>query len=493
MTDTRLRRLGALTAVVLAVVGAGLSPIVGAVPAAPSAGYPAVPPELRRYYEQDLSWEKCAPAPQFDCAALLAPLDYAHPLAGDIKLTVMRKAASGKGEQRIGSLQINPGGPGVQALDYLVNNADAFSASLRASYDLVAMDVRGTGDSTPVDCGPDPAPADNPVDIDANAAVNERIAATCERHAGELLPHVGTLDTARDMDVLRALLDDERLHYYGMSYGGYLGTAYAELFPSRVGRMVLDGPMDPALDGFDRWLDSARGYQKAWEVFAEDCATRDDCPVGRSPQEAAQTLDALRAQLNRAPILQGKDIRVTGEYLSVSIKGALRGHRWEDLRQMLREVRDGVPTVVEQYSDDTPSGEQAFWVISCLSSTLGARLTPAEAKAARAKFIEVSPQFGESTALGLTGCTHWPAPANQTSHPVTAPGAAPILIIGTTGDPATPYRWARSVARHLSSGRLLTYDNTVHTATFAGSACIDTAVDRYLVSGQLPPEGKICT
>ncbi|MEV7559596.1 alpha/beta hydrolase [Streptomyces sp. NPDC089795] len=454
---------------------------------------PAVAPELRRYYEQELTWAPCSGAPTFDCALVTVPLDYAQPEGGDIDLAAIRKPAGGTGKQRIGSLQINPGGPGAQALEYLVGKLDIFPPSIRASYDLVAMDPRGIGDSTPVDCGPDPAPAHDPADIDANAAAYDRVAAACERHAGELLPHVGTPDVARDMDVLRALLGDDRLNYYGMSYGTYLGATYAEMFPSRVGRMVLDGAMDPALDAYRRWLDTARGYQKAWEAFAADCVTRTDCPVGHSVQEAARILDALRRTLNRAPLRHDEDTTVTGEDLSVSIKGTLRPHAWEDLRRMLREVQGGDTTTVRQYSDDTPSGDQAFWVVSCLSSMLGARFTPAEAKAALARFVEVSPQFGESTVLGLLGCTHWPTPANQTSHPITAPGAAPILVIGSTGDPATPYNWSRSLARRLSSGHLLTYDNTIHVAGFAGSACIDSAIDRYLISGRLPPAGKVCT
>ncbi|WP_409472058.1 alpha/beta hydrolase [Streptomyces sp. HC307] len=470
-----------------------------------NAAEAAVPPELRRYYQQELHWKSCPDSPSFQCTTVKVPLDYAHPNAGEILLKAARKKATGNGA-RIGSLLVNPGGPGASATDFLVGTADSFSPSVRASYDLVAVDPRGVGDSTPVDCKTDiPATtmgfgldlSADPAKIGTYDEAFKQVAAACARHAGRLLPHVGTLDAARDMDVLRALLGDDRLHYVGLSYGTYLGATYADLFPSRVGRLVLDGAMDPALDGYQRILQIAAGHQTAWESFAADCAARTDCPLGHSVEEIGRGLDTLRRSLDRAPLQQGKDISVTGEDLFLAVTTALRAYLWEELRAALRGVLAGDTTALQQLldadEDDSGNAIEALYAVNCLSSLSGPRFTPAQAQAALPQFLRASPQFGESMGVLLMMCAHWPVPPTQPAHPLTAPGAAPILVVGTTRDPATPYPWAKALARQLSSGRLLTYDADGHTAYFRGSTCIGTAVDRYLTRGQLPPTGKVCT
>ncbi|MFD7402524.1 alpha/beta hydrolase [Streptomyces sp. NPDC059866] len=465
----------------------------------------AVSPELRRYYQQELHWVPCPDSPPFQCTTVKVPLDYAHPDAGDILLKATRKKATGNGA-RIGSLLVNPGGPGVSAVDFLAGTADGFSPAVRASYDLVAVDPRGVGESTPVDCETDipatsmgflPNLSADPAEIGAYDEAFKQVATTCARDAGRLLPHVGTLDAARDMDVLRALLGDDRLHYVGISYGTYLGATYADLFPSRVGRLVLDGAVDPTLDGYQHVLQVAAGYQTAWESFAADCASRTDCPLGHSVEEISRGLDTLRSSLDRAPIQRGKDISVTGEDLMLAVTTALRDYLWEELRAALRGVLAGDTTALQQLlgteEDDSGNAIEALYAVNCLSSPTGPRFTPAQAQAALPQFLRASPQFGESMGLLLMMCAHWPVPPAQPAHPLTAPGAAPILVVGTTRDPATPYPWAKALARQLSSGRLLTYDADGHAAYRRGSTCIDTAVDRYLTRGQLPPTGKVCT
>jgi pimeloyl-ACP methyl ester carboxylesterase len=464
-----------------------------------------VPPELRRYYEQRLDWQPCQDVPGFRCATVTVPLDYAHPEKGDIHLTAARLKAEGTGRARVGSLLINPGGPGESAVDYLVAAAGTFSPAMRSAYDLVALDPRGVQYSTPLDCGTDTAVtpmgfglriSGDAAEIDTSYEAFEELADACERHAGELLPHLGTPDAARDMDVVRALLGDERLHYLGYSYGTYLGATYAELFPSRVGRMVLDGAVDPALDGYRENLDSTVGYQVAWESFAADCAARPDCPVGHSVQEAGRVLNSLREKLDRTPIRQGKDITVTGDDLITAVITALREASWEELRTVLAQVLAGDTTELQQFAgtDENDSGNaaDALLAIDCLSSTLGARFSSAQAQAALPAFLRASPQFGDSLATFLVLCTHWPVPPTQAPHPIVAPGAAPILVVGTTRDPATPYPWAQSLARQLDSGRLLTYDGDGHTAYHRGSPCIDDAVDLYLTHGELPAPGTVC-
>ncbi|MFF3687427.1 alpha/beta hydrolase [Streptomyces sp. NPDC002187] len=465
----------------------------------------SVPPGLRRYHQQKLLWESCPGAPSLQCTTVKVPLDYAHPDAGDLLLKVTRKKATGNGI-RIGSLLVNPGGPGESAINSLLGGADRFSPSVRASYDLVAMDPRGVQYSTPVVCESDTVTtaagvgrhmSTDSTEIASDDAGYEQFSNACAQHAGRLLPHVGTLDAARDMDVLRALLGDDRLHYVGFSYGSYLGATYADLFPSRVGRMMLDGAVDPAMDGYQDFLQTAAGYQLAWESFAADCAARSDCPLGHSVKEISRRLDTLRRSLDRIPLRQGKDISITGDDLLTAVTTALRVPEWELLRAALRGVPAGDTTALQQLlgsAEDTSSNAaDAFYAISCLSTPLAPRFTSAEVQAALPQFLSASPQFGKLYATGLMQCAHWPVPPTQPAQPVSAPGASPILIAGTTRDPATPYPWAKALARQLSSSRLLTYDADGHLAYQRGSTCVDTAVDRYLTLGQLPPVGKICT
>ncbi|MFF3498871.1 alpha/beta hydrolase [Streptomyces sp. NPDC003247] len=467
----------------------------------------AVPPGLLRYHQQELLWEPCPGSPSFQCTTMKVPLDYARPDAGDLLLKATRKKSTGDGAARRGSLLVNPGGPGASAIDFLVGGgADRFSPAVRAAYDLVALDPRGVQHSTPVDCGTDTSTnssglgrhlsADS-AEFTAHDAEYEQFTAACARHAGRLLPHLGTLDAARDMDLFRALVGDDRLHYLGFSYGTYLGTTYADLFPSRVGRMVLDGAVDPSLDGYQDVLQTAAGYQQAWESFAAACAARTDCPLGRSVEEISRGLDTLRRSLDRVPLRQGKDISVSGDELLIAIATALRAPEWELLRTALRQVLAGDTTALQRLlgsaTDTSSNATDAFFAISCLSAPLAPRFSSAEVQAALPQFLRTSPQFGRLFATPLMQCAHWPVPPAQPSRTVSAPDAAPILVVGTTRDPATPYPWAKALTRQLSSGRLLTYDADGHAAYHRGNACVVTAVDRYLTQGQLPPVGTICT
>ncbi|MGW3513475.1 alpha/beta hydrolase [Streptomyces sp. NPDC000994] len=465
-----------------------------------------VPAGLLRYYQQQLDWKPCPKKPAFQCTTLKAPLDYAHPDAGDITLAATRKRATGTGAKRIGSLLYNPGGPGFPAITGLWAAADAFSPSVRSAYDLVAVDPRGVGDSTPVDCNTDTAKAlpnagvittAGKPDFEGMDAVNEKTADACRLHAGRLLPHVGTLEAARDLDLMRALVGDERLHFLGLSYGTYLGATYAELFPTRVGRMVLDGAVDPSINGYHRFLDSAHGHQVAWESFAADCATRTDCPVGHSVEEANRTLDALVAALDQNPLQPGKDVTITGQFLLAVVAIALQAPAWEELRVLLSKVTRRDTTGLQKLSaadqKNSVVGGLGLTAVNCLSAPLGPRFTPAQAEAALPDFVRVSPQFGAFYSTFLQDCAHWPVGPTQPSHRITAPGTPPILVVGTTRDPATPYVWSQALARQLSSGRLLTRNGDGHTAFFQGSTCVDTAIDRYLLNGQLPPVGTVCT
>ncbi|MEU4096316.1 alpha/beta hydrolase [Streptomyces sp. NPDC026673] len=475
----------------------------------------SVPTALRPYYEQKLTWRPC-PVAAFQCTEVRVPLDYAHPEAQDITLTAIRTKATGAGgAARIGSLQFNPGGPGASAVEALLASVEEFSPALRAAYDLVAVDPRGVGLSTSVNCATDtPAvslgrgmrmPDVDVATLEATDEANREVAEACEEHAGALLPHVGTVDAARDMDIMRALLGDERLHYLGLSYGTYLGTTYADLFPSRVGHLVLDGGVDPSIDGYQSMLNQAGGFQLAWESFAADCAARPDCPLGHSVAEAGRTLDALRDTLDRTPLRQGKDVIVTGDSITYTVQQGLMYPgsakppaypQWAELRGVLAGVLEGDTTALQRFvgsaEEDNDPGDQSFLAVHCLTAALGPRSTPAQVQSALPRFLRASPQFGTHWATQLMNCVHWPVPANQHPHRVTAPGAAPILVIGTLRDPATPYVEAQSLVRQLSSGHLLTWDGEGHAAFQRGSACVDRAVDAYLTQDRIPPAGTVC-
>ncbi|WP_137988551.1 alpha/beta hydrolase [Streptomyces vilmorinianum] len=517
------RRLLRTSATALAVAGLILSGCTGgsdaAAPAGPSsatspsgAATAATPdPALRTYYGQKPAWRDCG-VPRFQCATLRAPLDYAKPEAGEIKLAVSRVAATGPGK-RLGSLLVNPGGPGGSAVGYLQGYAGiGYPAPVRAQYDMVAVDPRGVARSEPVDCltGPqmdtytqvDQTP-DDAAETGALAASFMSFAAGCEKRSGAILPHVSTVDTARDMDIVRAVLGDEKLTYVGASYGTFLGATYAELFPARVGRLVLDGAMDPSLPAVDLNRDQTAGFETAFRAFAADCVTKPDCPLGtKSVAAASDNLKAFFRAVDADPVPTGES-RALGESLATTgvIAAMYDEGAWPQLREALTRAiggeGSGLLALADSYYEREPDGSYANLMfanaaVNCLdlpASFAG----PADAAKAVPSFEKASPVFGEGLAWAALNCTYWPTPATGRPHRITADGAAPIVVVGTTRDPATPYKWAQSLADQLSSGSLLTYEGDGHTAYGRGSDCIDTAINTYLLDGTVPKDGKRCT
>lgn len=286
--------------------------------AADSALPTAVPGALKAYYGQQLSWRECG-VPGFECASMKAPLDYDKPASGDIKLAVARKKATGPGK-RLGSLLVNPGGPGGSAIQYLQQYAAlGYPAPVRAQYDMVAVDPRGVARSEPVECldgkrmdaytQTDVTP-DDQQETDQLVAAFKEFAQGCEKKSGQVLPHVSTVEAARDMDVLRAVLGDEKLQYVGASYGTFLGATYAGLYPARAGRLVLDGAMDPSLPARSMNLDQTGGFETAFQSFAKDCVARKDCPLGTaSPDDAGRRLKDFFRTLDAKPVPTGDPAR----------------------------------------------------------------------------------------------------------------------------------------------------------------------------------------
>ncbi|MET4924611.1 alpha/beta hydrolase [Streptomyces sp. PSRA5] len=509
MDFRRLFRLSAtgLAAAVLLVSGctSGDSSSSGAESAVSGA-----PTELKKFYGQKLGWRDCG-VPGFQCATMKAPLDYGEPDGTEIRLAVARKKATGPGK-RLGSLQVNPGGPGGSAIDYLQGYAGiGYPAPVRARYDMVAMDPRGVARSAPVECFTgkemdaytqvDQTP-DDAAERKILADSYKKLARGCEKRSAEVLPHVSTIEAARDMDIFRAVLGDKKLPYVGASYGTFLGATYAELFPTRVGRFVLDGAMDPSLPAAELNRDQTAGFETAFKAFAADCVKQPDCPLGTgSPADAGKRMKEFFNALDAKPIPTGEP-RELGESLATTgvINAMYDESAWPGLRESLSSAMDGdgsgLLALADSYYERAGDGSftnlmYANAAVNCLDLP-AAYTEPAEVEKAVPSFQKASPVFGTGLAWSSLSCAYWPTKATGAPHRIEAKGAAPILVVGTTRDPATPYKWAQSLADQLSSGVLLTYDGDGHTAYGRGSDCVDTAINTYLLEGTPPKSGKKC-
>ncbi|MGQ5603133.1 MULTISPECIES: alpha/beta hydrolase [unclassified Streptomyces] len=476
----------------------------------------ATPSALTSYYEQKLKWRDCG-VPGFQCATMKAPLDYAKPSEGDVRLAVARKKATGPGE-RLGSLLVNPGGPGGSAIGYLQQYAGiGYPEEVRARYDMVAVDPRGVARSEPIECldgremdaytQTDVTP-DDQGEADELVGAYQKFAEGCGADAPKLLRHVSTVEAARDMDILRAVLGDKKLTYVGASYGTFLGATYAGLFPDRAGRLVLDGAMDPSLPARRLNLEQTAGFETAFQSFAKDCVKQPDCPLGdknTTPDQVGKNLKAFFDDLDAEPIPTGdadgrrltESLATTGVIAAMYDEGA-----WQQLRESLTSAikeKDGAGLLVlsdSYYEREADGGYSNLMFanasVNCLDLP-AAFSTPDEVREALPEFEKASPVFGEGLAWSSLNCAYWPVEPTGEPHRIEAAGATPIVVVGTTRDPATPYRWAEALAGQLSSGRLLTYEGDGHTAYGRGSACIDSAINTYLLRGTAPEDGTRCS
>ncbi|MEU2978535.1 alpha/beta hydrolase [Streptomyces hirsutus] len=476
----------------------------------------STPKALTPYYEQKPAWRDCG-VPGFQCATLKAPLDYADPAAGDIRLAVSRKKAEGPGE-RLGSLLVNPGGPGASAIDYLQAYAGiGYPKEVRARYDMVAVDPRGVARSEPVECldGPEmdaytqtDFTPDDEREADTLVAEYRKFAEGCGADAPKLLRHVSTIEAARDMDIVRAALGDEKLNYVGASYGTLLGATYAGLFPDRTGRLVLDGALDPSLSARQLNIEQTAGFETAFTAFAKDCVRQSDCPLGdrnTSSEEAGRNLKEFFAKTDAQPIPTGDaDGRELTESLAtIGVIAAMYDEgAWPLLRKALTVAMKenngaGLLALSDSYYERDTNGKYANLMfanaaVNCLDLP-PAFGSPDQVRDALPDFEKASPVFGEGFAWAALNCTYWPVAATGEPQRIEAKGAAPIVVVGTTRDPATPYRWAQALADQLASARLLTYEGDGHTAYGRGSDCIDSAINTYLVDGTPPADGKRCS
>ena len=502
-------------AVALAVLVAGCSG------SAAGSARAAAPTTLAGYYAQRLDWQPCDDG--FECAQLLVPFDYARPAGRRFSLPVIKLPATDP-SRRIGALVINPGGPGGSGVQYALGARSEFPSALLARFDIVGFDPRGVAASQPaLTCmtGPqldkylatDDMPA-NAAQLAEVVAQSKLYAARCAQNSAALLPYVGTQNAARDMDVLRAALGESRLTFLGKSYGTYLGTWYAQLFPHRVRALVLDGAVDPDTSSLQEDVTQAEGFQVAFRSFAAWCLAQANCPLGggsgaAGPGASAKSVDAAVARLeglivraNSAPLANklGDGQVADGAMLVNGVAAALYSKSyWMDLKTGLTGAFAGDGTVLVELAnllmERNPNGTYANLAdadtsISCLDRPWPRSLAAWQAAASVAS--RAAPLFGAPIVWGSLACAYWPVPSYPLPR-IRAAGAPPILVVGTLRDPATPYRWAQALAGDLSSGVLLGWNGDGHTAYGEGSACVDTIVNDYLIDLSVPRSGMICS
>lgn len=501
-------RYAAAALLVLGVTACTSASVVVPLPPPQPGATTAPTATLAHFYSQHAMWTACRNG--FQCTSISVPLDYAQPSGSAISLAVIRLPA-GDGSQRIGALLVNPGGPGVSGVDFIRAAADGFSDKIRAHYDIVGFDPRGVGASTPVRCLSDrqqdafmayDASPQTPAQEQGLFAISRQLAAGCLANSAALLAHVGTADAARDMDIIRAVMGDAQLHYYGYSYGTFLGAMYANEFPRNVGRMVLDGALDPALTATDLARGQLGGFVKALGDFEADCVRQKGCPVGSTISQAQARIAALIDDAGAHPLHSSTGRPVTQALVVLGVFYPLYEgtYGWPLLRQALARAEQGdgdlLLSISDQYAGRDAHGHyptnenEATYAVNCLDRP--DHSTVADYRALAAEFEKTSPLFGAYFAWGDVPCSVWPVSSGVVPGPLHAVGAAPILVVGTTHDPATPYQWAVNMASELSSGVLLTRVGEGHTAYGKGSVCIDTTIEAYLVHWIVPAKAKVC-
>lgn len=463
---------------------------------------------LRPFYTQKLVWHDCAQGKQ--CTTAKAPLDWKHPSAGEIDLALIRQQATGTKQ---GSLLVNPGGPGGSGYDFVKDSVNyATDKTLQSHFDIVGFDPRGVGRSTAVKCydaaqmddylyGITPGRRGSDAWIAENVTMSKEFGSACAKNTGALLDHVDTVSAARDLDLLRAVLGDKKLNYLGYSYGTYLGAVYAGLYPGKTGRLVLDGALDPAASNFDVTKVQAEGFESALRAYLAQCLTQKDCPFSGTVDDGMATISRLLASVEASPI-RNSDGRELGANTLVTaiIYPLYDATAWSYLNSMFTDVMKGSAriafTLADGYnsrnSDGTYSDNstEAFMAINCLDYSYDD--DPATMRAQAQELAQAAPVIGPYMAYGDIGCANWPYKTTVQRGPIAAAGSAPILVVGTTNDPATPYVWAKDLASELENGHLLTYKGEGHTAYNKSNSCVNDAVDSFLVDGTIPPKGTTC-
>jgi pimeloyl-ACP methyl ester carboxylesterase len=517
MTARRIAAAAALAAAALLLPGCVLIPFLPGVDTGREETVTThtdeeVASELEPFYKQSLTWTSLGG--DIDHTEITVPLDWDDPTGATIQIAVARHRASNP----IGSLLLNPGGPGGSGYEFVEYSAGfVVTPAVLSRYDLIGFDPRGVNNSSPVVCYTDPADQDELLYgtfdapygsdgwIDELEERESAWSAACLENTGPLLGHIDAGSVARDMDVIRAVLGDESLSYLGYSYGTYLGATYAELFPEKVGRMVLDGAVDPRVGDLDALAAQAAGFESAYRAFLEYCLAESDCPFdGSVPNALRQTADLL-ASVDGAG-LTSSDGRVLDSATAGTglIYNLYAEFLWSSLVGMLNDLEQGDADSTFDSADSyngrefgtyPENGSDIYTAVTCVEGSLGTDgIDPLEGLAI---IEEAAPTLGRYIALDDyvvldVVCSDWPTPVAEVPTEFDADGAPPILVVGTTNDPATPYAQAVSLARQLSSGVLVTYEGEGHTIYAQGVSCVDDTVDAYLLEGTVPASDPMC-
>ena len=449
-------------------------------------------------------WTECGGT--LECATFEVPFDHDAPDDGrTFSLPLVRQPAADP-SARIGSLIVNPGGPGGSGVSWAKMASIALPKAIRDHFDLVGFDPRGQAESEPgIDCVDDLGPflaadtsPDSQAEREALLAATDALVAGCAERSAELLPHVGTDQVVRDIDALRAELGDEKLTFLGLSYGTFLGAMYAEAYPERVRALVLDAALDPRLSGEEFITGQALAFEAQLDDFLADCAADKMCPF-YSEGDPAAAYDAIQAAVEAAPMKVGDRTLGPGEF-SYGVSAALyRPTAWKKLADALALAAEGdgseLLAFADGYADRAEDGSygdvlEVYYGVTSVDTTFTEDLSVYEALTA--EMASKAPRLGVYLPYSALPSARWPVEPWRTPGPVTAQGAPPILVVGSTRDPATPYPWAVSLAEQLSSGVLLTREGNGHVAFLRGNTCIDGAVTDYLVSLKVPAEGTVC-
>jgi len=453
-----------------------------------------------------LKWTDCGAG--FQCTTVQVPLDYAHPEAGSIGIAVSRKPATNTA-RRIGSVLTNPGGPGASGIQFLKGEA-ASMTNLNTRFDLIGFDPRGVAQSSPVRCldGPqedafnalDPV-FDDPQEKQAGIDADKNFTAGCKQRSGNVIPFVDTVSAAKDMDVIRAALGDQKLTYLGFSYGTFLGENYAHLFPTHVRALALDGVIDPTLSPNDLLYAQIVGFEQNLQSFLSDCRARraasTPCTYAQSGDPGTKLM-ALMTQLDTTPMTVANRTLTRALAVIGVLVTLYDASTWSYLDQALTQADKGNGTLLLRFSDiylgrnaDGTYDNQtdANIAINCIDRPVPSDIASYDALGP--SYASASPLFGPAFQYSNLACAYWPVKPTGTVGPLPADGAPPILLVGGTGDPATPYSWAQAENKQLAGSVLLTRQGNGHVS-YDKSTCAKQFIDAYLIDGTLPPTGTVC-
>jgi pimeloyl-ACP methyl ester carboxylesterase len=477
----------------------------------PDAGTPAA---QKNQPAAPIEWGTCDQSGDLpkvaQCGSIAVPVDYSKPDGAVAQIALIRFPATG---QRIGSLVMNPGGPGQSGVDGAATALESLPAGVHERFDLVGFDPRGIGASTPAlrcntDAENDADRADPYVDFspagiaDIEDSEKQYVQRCVDKMGTEFLANVGTVNVAQDLDRIRTALGDDKLSYLGYGYGTLIGSAYAEAFPDKVRAMILDGAIDPTADPMEFEVEQSASFQQAFNDYAADCATKPDCPLGTDPTKAVSVYRSLVDPLVVKPA-RTKDPRGLGyqDALTGTFQALYSPSTWKDLTEGLRELTggqgDSLLALADSYMERDENGHysnstDAFTAIHCVDGPPVTDRAKVAEQDRRERDAAPFMSYGEFTGgAPLWVCAFWPVPPTSTPQRPSVTGLPPVLVVSTTGDPATPYQAGVDLAKDLG-GSLLTFDGTQHTVVFQGDACVDGYAEKYLIDLTLPPSDAKC-